>query len=209
MSEQKSYRGDDGNYYYASGPNKGKPIPGLKTGVGVVTDYGVALPRVIAAAEKLDALEAGGYSPRKDIPANYLKEWPIPGAKELAKVIGGEDYQDYLDAQTEYKHSILTLFAGSAQSKEEVANTVDAMFNTPMSSDNSLKNKSEGRWRLISGAENLLMEQGYDPRAIIEDSKRRSQEARIAPGSGLSEQELEEKRQIEQMLGIGDASKTD
>ncbi len=199
MSEPSSYRGEDGLYYYAKGPNKGKPVEPLNVGVSMTSDFGVILPNLEASVKELENIEGSGYRLKDDWGARYLDDAPLPGSDEAAKFIGKDDYQQYRDAESLFEASIIKYFAGSQQSVQEAKRQAKAYLNSPTSSPESYRRKALARRRVVEAARRGLLKEPYDLKLILDEAEN---EVSKSYGGGLSEQEQEEKRQIEKMLGI-------
>ncbi len=198
MSEQKSYRGEDGNYYHASGPNKGKPIEALNTGVGMATDFAVILPNLEAAVRGLEQMEGSGYRLKDDWGARYLDDAPIPGSDEMAKFVGKDDYQKYRDLESLWEASVIKFFAGSQQSPEEARRQAKAYLNSPTSSPESYKRKALAKRRVVEAARRGLLKEPYDLQLILDEAEKGVE---AAYGGGLSEEEEAKLQELEKRFG--------
>lgn len=117
---------------------------------------------IFAAQKQMERAERGGVNPyNRDWGARMAEAIPFDGGA-AARVIGGDDYQRYEQANRTFESAILPIFSGAAVTESEAKRFVRA--NLPQIGDTpqTLAAKSKNRQRLINAAARLTgREQPY------------------------------------------------
>jgi len=117
---------------------------------------------IFAAQKQMEQAERGGVNPySRDWGARMAEAIPFDGGA-AARMVGGNDYQSYEQANRTFESAILPIFSGAAVTDSEAKRFVRA--NLPQIGDTpqTLAAKSKNRQRLINAAARLTgREQPY------------------------------------------------
>ncbi len=84
-------------------------------------------PNAIEAAHTMTEQYGGGYSPNQDWGAAAVRDAPIPGGDALARVWGGQDYQQAEQSWKQFEAGMLPILSGAAVTDSEAKRVLLAM----------------------------------------------------------------------------------
>lgn len=117
----------------------------------------MGIPVSVEAQTRMDALEAGGKNPYgtwQGVVANTLLGQEDKGGifDMMAKNIGGQDYQDYLQASSSFESSLLPIYSGAAVTDQEAQRFVRANLPRAGDSPKTLATKARNRKLILNSA---------------------------------------------------------
>lgn len=112
----------------------------------------LGLGPMVDAQSRMSSAEQGQNPLQKDWGASALDALPMGIGSQLAKMAGGQDYQDYTSAAKAFESQLMPIMSGAAVSPSEAKRQIQASLPEFGDSPETLSQKSRVRQMMLNGA---------------------------------------------------------
>lgn len=112
----------------------------------------LGLGPMVQAEQTMSNAEASGNPLQRDWGAAAINAIPMGLGEQAAKIVGGQDYQDYTQAAKAFESQLMPIMSGAAVSPSEAQRQIKAALPEFGDSPETLKTKARTRQMMLNGA---------------------------------------------------------
>lgn len=112
----------------------------------------LGLGPMVDAQTRMSSAENGSNPLQRDWGASALDALPMGIGSQMAKIAGGQDYQDYTNAAKAFESQLMPIMSGAAVSPSEAKRQIQASLPEFGDSPETLSQKSRVRQMMLNGA---------------------------------------------------------